>query len=103
MRCLLLVLALLLLPVLAAAQGCPTYGGDAGGQRYSAAGLITRANVHLLAPAWTFHTGERPRPGPHGMSFEDTPILADGQAPGLHAERPGGRARPADRQAGMGV
>jgi quinoprotein glucose dehydrogenase len=76
MRCLLLVVALLLLPVLAAAQGWPTYGGDGGGQRYSAASLITRANVHLLAPAWTFHTGERPRPGPHGMSFEDTPILA---------------------------
>ena len=79
MRCLWFVVALMLLPALAVAQGWPAYGGDAGGQRYSAADLITRANVHLLAPAWTFHTGERPRPGPHGMSFEDTPILADGR------------------------
>jgi len=79
MRYLLLVVALLLWPILAAAQGWPTYGGEAGGQRYSAAGLITRANVHLLSQAWTFHTGERPRPGPHGMSFEDTPILANGR------------------------
>jgi len=79
MRCLLLVVALLLLPVVAAAQGWPTYGGDGGGQRYSAARLITRSNVHLLAPAWTFHTGERPSSGPNGKSFENTPILADGR------------------------
>ena len=79
MRRLLFVVALLLLPALAAAQEWPAYGGDAGGRRYSGAGLITRANVHLLAPAWTFHTGERPRPGPNGASFEDTPILADGR------------------------
>ena len=79
MRRLSLVIALLLLPVLAAAQGWPAYGGDAGGRRYSAAGLITRDNVHLLAPAWTFHTGEQPRPKAPGASFEDTPILADGR------------------------
>jgi quinoprotein glucose dehydrogenase len=71
--------AFLLLPLLATAQGWPTYGGDAGGQRYSAAALVTRDNVHLLAQAWTFHTGERPRVGPHGTGFEDTPILADGK------------------------
>jgi quinoprotein glucose dehydrogenase len=79
MRCVLVVVALLLLPAPAVAQEWPAYGGDAGGRRYSAAGLITRDNVHLLAPAWTFHTGEQPRPGPNGMSFEDTPILADGK------------------------
>jgi quinoprotein glucose dehydrogenase len=79
MRLLQFALVLLLLPVPATAQEWPAYGGDAGGQRYSAADLITRANVHLLAPAWTFHTGERPRSGPFGTSFEDTPILADGR------------------------
>ena len=79
MRCLLLVVALVLLPGLAVAQGWPAYGGDAGGRRYSSAGLITRDNVHLLKTAWTFHTGEQPRAGPNGMSFEDTPILADGR------------------------
>jgi quinoprotein glucose dehydrogenase len=78
-RCLSFVVALLLLPVLAAAQGWPTYGGDEGGQRYSAVALVTRDNVHLLAQAWTFHTGERPRAGPHGTGFEDTPLLADGK------------------------
>ena len=36
-------------------------------------------NVERLAQAWTFHTGERRPPGPHGASFEDTPILADGR------------------------
>lgn len=76
MRLLPLALALLLIPVLGAAQEWRAYGGDAGGQRYSAAGLITRANVHLLVPAWTFHTGEQPR---HGTTFEDTPVLADGK------------------------
>jgi len=79
MRRLLFVVALMLPPAFAAAQDWPAYGGDAGGRRYSGAGLITRDNVHLLAPAWTFHTGERPRPGPNGASFEDTPILADGK------------------------
>ena len=79
MRCLLFVVALLLPPALAAAQEWPAYGGDQGGRRYSGAGLVTRDNVHLLAPAWTFHTGEQPRPGPNGMSFEDTPVLAEGR------------------------
>jgi glucose dehydrogenase len=51
MRRLLFVVALLLLPVLAVAQEWPAYGGDAGGRRYSGGGLITRDNVHLLAPA----------------------------------------------------
>jgi len=55
-----LVVVLLVLPIVAAAQGWPTYGGDGGGKRYSAAGLVTRANVHLLAPTWTFHTSATP-------------------------------------------
>ena len=63
-RRLLFIVTPLLLPVLALAQEWPTYGGDAGGRRYSGAGLVTRDNVHLLAPAWTFHTGEQPRPAP---------------------------------------
>jgi len=63
----------------AAAQEWPSYGGDPGGQRFSGATQITPQNVGRLAPAWTFHTGERRRPGPQGSSFEDTPILADGR------------------------
>jgi len=63
----------------AVAQEWPSYGGDPGGQRFSGAVQITPQNVERLAQAWTFHTGERRPPGPHGASFEDTPILADGR------------------------
>jgi quinoprotein glucose dehydrogenase len=55
------------------------YGGEATGERYSAATIITRDNVRLLAQAWTFHTGDQPHASGHGASFEDTPILADGK------------------------
>ena len=68
-----------LLPALAAAQGWPTYGGEPTGERYSAATIITRDNVHLMAQAWTFHTGDQPHASGHGANFEDTPILADGK------------------------
>jgi quinoprotein glucose dehydrogenase len=69
----------ILAPVLAAAQGWPTYSGEATGERYSAATVITRDNVHLMTQAWTFHTGDQPHASGHGASFEDTPILADGK------------------------
>ncbi len=52
---------------------------EATGERYSAATIITRDNVRLLAQAWTFHTGDQPHASGHGASFEDTPILADGK------------------------
>src|SRR3978361_423019 len=60
--------------------GWPTYGGDAGGQRYSSAAQITRANVAGLHPVWTYHTGAL---GSGNLSvahsnFEATPILFQG-------------------------
>lgn len=57
-----------------------TYGGDPGGQRYTAAQQITRRNVTQLMPAWTFHTGADAagRPGVKNSSFESTPILFNG-------------------------
>ena len=60
---------------LAADPGWPEYGGDAGGQRFSAAHQITPANVASLAVAWTFSTGDMTT---HGnvmkrASFENTP------------------------------
>jgi quinoprotein glucose dehydrogenase len=61
------------------AQGWQVYGGDAAGTRYSAAALITRDTVNRLAPAWTFHTGDRWPAGRQGASFENTPVLADGR------------------------
>src|SRR6478752_7665933 len=67
-------------PSFAADPGWPEYGGDAGGQRFSQAHQITRANVGTLAVAWTFSTGDL---STHGgvmkrASFENTPILAEG-------------------------
>ncbi len=57
--------------------GWPTYGGDPGGMRYTAATQITRGNVGQLAPAWTFHTGAiaKGRKGAANSSFEATPVL----------------------------
>jgi quinoprotein glucose dehydrogenase len=71
-----------LLPCLAArAQDWPSYGGDPGATRYSAAHQIDRSNVARLAVAWTYHTGEQERRGDlfaHEES-ESTAILADGK------------------------
>ena len=41
----------------AAYQDWPTYGGDAGGTRYSPLKQITRENVSKLKAAWTYQTG----------------------------------------------
>lgn len=75
------VLLLLLAPVVAQAQGWPSYGGTPEGTRFSAAAQITRQNVGRLTLAWTYHTGEAARRGAafrHG-AFEATPVLADGR------------------------
>ena len=45
-------LAALLIP------GAALAAGDPLGRHHSAAAQITSANVHRLAPAWTFHTGD---------------------------------------------
>ena len=68
-------------PARAAEPGWPAYGGDQGGQRYSAARQITPANVSKLEVAWRFSTGEMERHADSikGASFENTPILADGR------------------------
>ncbi|MBX3484013.1 pyrroloquinoline quinone-dependent dehydrogenase [Phenylobacterium sp.] len=69
-------------PVKAAADvDWPFYGGDAGGQRYSAAAQITPANVTGLKVAWTYSTGDlarHPKAIEHA-AFENTPILAGGR------------------------
>ncbi len=61
--------------------GWPFYGGDAGGQRFSAAAEITPANVANLKPAWRFSTHDLATKGVwiNHASFENTPILADGK------------------------
>jgi quinoprotein glucose dehydrogenase len=68
-------------PAWAGEPGWPFYGGDAGGQRYSAAAEITPANVADLAIVWRFSTHDLATKGEmiNHASFEDTPILADGR------------------------
>ena len=58
-------------------DGWPTYGGDAGGQRYSTAAQITRENVSGLHPVWTYHTHalESGNLSVSRSDFEATPIL----------------------------
>jgi quinoprotein glucose dehydrogenase len=70
----------LILTTAATAQDWPTYGGDAGGTRYSPLKQITRENVSKLKPAWTYHTGAL-QPATklnEKAAFEATPILIDG-------------------------
>ena len=53
----------------------PAYGGTRAGQKFSPLAQITTAKVGRLERAWTFHTGDHPRPGdPHEFTNEVTPI-----------------------------
>jgi quinoprotein glucose dehydrogenase len=59
----------------AAGDDWPAYGGTGQGQRYSSLADITPATVSRLDLAWTFHTGETPRPNdPIERTFEVTPL-----------------------------
>ena len=77
----LLLLTGLCLSARAADVGWPNYGNDEGGERFSTAAQITRANVGRLALAWTFSTGDLTSKGAamHRASFEVTPILDEGR------------------------
>jgi quinoprotein glucose dehydrogenase len=60
--------------------GWPSYGGDAGGSRYSSLTQIDKHNVSQLKIAWEIHTGDV-SDGSDGRSkseFEATPIVAGG-------------------------
>lgn len=61
--------------------GWPTYGGDAGGTRYSPAARINRTNVAKLKVAWTYRTGalEQSKRLIKKAAFEATPILVGGK------------------------
>jgi quinoprotein glucose dehydrogenase len=56
------------------------YGGDAGGNRFSALSEITQENVDDLEEAWVYSTGDmEARPEAVKISaFEGTPILVEG-------------------------
>ena len=59
----------------------PFYGGDQGGQRFSAARQITPQNVATLRPAWRFSTGDLATHAAdiRHSAFEDTPIMVGGR------------------------
>jgi quinoprotein glucose dehydrogenase len=61
----------------------PTYGHDAGGDRFSPLAQITPANVARLRPAWTFHMkpAEAPAPAAAGSST-DAAVAAQREAEG---------------------
>jgi quinoprotein glucose dehydrogenase len=77
-----ITLALLLLAPVAFASdgGWSTYGGDAGGTRYSPLTQVTRANVAKLQVTWSYHTGAlQPESALNEKAaFEATPILVGG-------------------------
>lgn len=60
-------------------RGWQSYGGDEGGNRYSAADEINRDNVRELEPAWIHQTGtfEGREAARRRASFQTTPILVD--------------------------
>ncbi len=60
-------------------EGWPAYGGDQGGNRYSAADQITSENVQDLEIAWTHQTGalEGREDVIQRTAFETTPILVE--------------------------
>ena len=60
--------------------GWRTYGGDAGGTRYSTAKQIAKANVAALRVAWSYrtHALEPATALNEKAAFEATPILVDG-------------------------
>lgn len=62
-------------------SGWPSYGNDAGGHRFSAAGQITPDNVAGLEVAWQFSTGDlvNKAAGMSRATAEGTPILVDDQ------------------------
>jgi quinoprotein glucose dehydrogenase len=68
------------LPLVAQEGSWGSYGGDAGGTRYSTLKQINSSNVGKLKIAWTYHTGVLESAGKlkESATFEATPILVDG-------------------------
>jgi quinoprotein glucose dehydrogenase len=81
-----------------------SYGGDAGGSRYSTLGDIDRGNVGRLQRAWTYHTGDLdPRGATQGSNptaFECTPLAVDGV---LYVSTPSARVIALDGDTGREI
>lgn len=63
----------------ASAQDWPSWGGDAGGMKYSALEQINKKNVRSLKAAWTFDTGDVSDGTvyPTRSAFESTPLVVE--------------------------
>jgi quinoprotein glucose dehydrogenase len=63
--------------VIGAAQEWPSWGGDAGGMKYSKLDKINKKNVRTLREAWTFDTGDVSdgKVYPTRSAFEATPLV----------------------------
>jgi glucose dehydrogenase len=63
----------------AVGEGWPTYGGNAGGLRFSKSSQITRFNVGKLHSVWPFHTHavDSNADRTEMPSFETTPVISD--------------------------
>src|SRR5687767_9217468 len=66
--------------VVAWSQEWQSYGGDAGGMKYSELRQVNRENVARLRPAWVFHTGDLSdgSKGSSASAFETTPLVVNG-------------------------
>ena len=74
----------------------PAYAHDAHGTKYSPAAQITRDNVHRLAPAWTYRTGDFGL-GDGTTRDETTPLFVDNT---LYVSTPFGGVRALDGDTG---
>ena len=95
---------LLLVPSAVSEQEWRSYGGDAGGTRFSALQQINRTNVGKLARAWTYHMGEAERGNEtdrHQVApFESTPLVIDGV---LYFSTPSNRVIALDAEGGKEI
>jgi quinoprotein glucose dehydrogenase len=76
----LFLLPLCLFAGVVVAQEWRSYGGDAGGMKYSTLKQIDRTNVRKLQLAWTYHTGDVSdgKTNPTRSAFETTPLMIGG-------------------------
>lgn len=89
----------------AVSQEWRSYGGDAGGTRFSPLKQITRANVTGLKKAWTYHTGEWGQgtnyaPQQVSSPFESTPLVVDGV---MYLSTPSSRVIALDAETGSEI
>ena len=99
------MILLFLLASTAFGQEWRSYGGDAGGTRFSPLQQINRSNVGKLKRAWTYHMGEIERGGNetnrhHVAPFESTPLMVDGV---LYFSTPSNRVIALDAETGQEI